>query len=466
MRTHTSASMQYNELMIALPAFVTSFMKVFRDSSYEIYAVGGCVRDLIRGTIVKDWDFATNALPEDIQKLFPDSFYNNAYGTVGVPVEFNSEQHIFEVTRYRKEGLYKNNRHPEKLEWTKSVEEDLARRDFTMNSIATNGTDLVDPYDGKTDILNKVIRCVGDPDKRFQEDALRLMRAIRFTAQLGFTIEPETESAISRNAARIKTISAERIRDEFLRLLSSDHASEGVLFLKKTGLLKEILPEVDEAFTIPQQSPKRHHKYDVGTHLVQSLKHCPSSDPITRFATLIHDVGKVKTFHKDPKTSLITFYNHEVVGAKMAKKIATRFKLSKKHAEKLITLVSNHQFTVSELQTDKAIRRFIRNVGKENIQDMLDLRTGDRIGSGARPSSWRYELFKKRLEEVQHEPFAIKDLKVTGHDVMEVFAIPPGKQIGEILQKVFDEVTEKGLPNERETLLEHLKKMKKEGSGK
>lgn len=446
--------------MVTLPAHVEAFMETFRAKGYQVYAVGGCIRDLLLGKVAKDWDFTTNITPEQITELFPDSYYNNSFGTVGVPVEIDGEQHIYEITPYRKEGTYSNNRHPDSLEWTENVEEDLARRDFTMNAIAFDGKTMVDPFGGQDDIKNQLIKAVGDPDKRFQEDALRLMRAIRFTAQLGFIVEEETEKAIERNAALIRNISWERIRDEFLRLLASPHPAEGVLFLRKTGLLKEILPEVDVCFTVQQKSPKRHHIYDVGTHLVQSLKHCPSKDPITRFATLIHDIGKAKTFRKDPETQIITFYNHEVVGAKQAEAIAERFKLSKKQTEQLVTLVANHQFTVSELQTDKAVRRFIRNIGKEYIQDMLDLRVGDRIGSGAKPTSWRFELFKKRIEEVQHEPFAIKDLKVDGHDVMTIFEIPPSRQIGDILEKLFTEVTENGIPNEREVLLEKLKEMK------
>lgn len=446
--------------MVTLPPQVTAFMEQFRQNGYTIYAVGGCIRDVLRGQTVKDWDFTTNATPEQIQALSEDSFYNNSYGTVGIPVDVDGETHIYEVTPFRKEGKYTNNRHPDELEWTDSVEEDLARRDFTMNAIACDGTQLVDPFGGQEDIKNYQIRAVGIADNRFQEDALRLMRAVRFTAQLGFTIEEETHASIKRNAALISNISWERIRDEFLKLLASAHPSEGVMSLRETGLLKEILPEVDTCFTIPQVSPQRHHIYDVGTHLVMSLKHCPSPDPITRFATLIHDIGKAPTFRKDPNTQIITFYNHEVVGGRMAEAIADRFKLSNKQTEQLVTLVANHQFTVSELQTDKAVRRFIRKVGLDYVQDMLDLRTGDRIGSGAKPTSWRYELFKKRIEEVQKEPFAVKDLKVTGHDVMTIFGIPPSRMIGDILDKVFYEVTENGLPNEREVLLKKLEEMK------
>ena len=445
--------------MIKLPKEVNDLMNAFSKNKYQIFVVGGAIRDLLLNKLVDNWDFATDATPEQIQKLFPDSFYNNIYGTVTIPVKTQniaSLPIVFEITPFRKESDYTDLRHPEKIEWAKTIEEDLSRRDFTINAIAYDGKNIIDPYFGQKDLSNKLIKAVGDPDIRFNEDALRLLRAIRFTSQLGFLIEDNTRNAIQKNASLITKISWERIRDEFLKILESDHPAEGILFLKSTGLLTYILPEVDVCFSIPQKSPKRHHIYDVGTHLVMALKNCPSYDPITRFATLIHDIGKVKTFHKDEKTELITFYNHEVVGKKQAKIIADRFKLSNKQKEKLVTLVGEHQFTVTELLTDKAIRRFVRSVTKEYLQDMLDLRTADRIGSGATPTSWRLDLFKKRLIEVQKQPFQIKDLKIDGNDVMKILKIKPGREVGEILKKLFDHVVEGKIKNEKQTLLDYI----------
>lgn len=446
-------------IMIRLPQYVIEFMQLFWAEDAQIYLVGGGVRDLLMGKSTKNWDFTTNIPPEQIMELFEDAFLNNAFGTVGIPIEVDGEKLIFEVTPYRTEGTYQNKRHPDQISWAETLEEDLARRDLTINAIASDGSSLVDPYHGQEDISQQIIRAVGDPDTRFQEDALRLIRSVRFTAQLGFTIEPATLDAIKRNAHLINHISGERIRDELLRLIVSDHPAEGILFLRQTHLLKEILPEVDICFSVPQKSPHRHHKYDVGTHLVQSLKHCPSDDPITRLATLLHDIGKADTYAKDPDSGIITFYNHEVVGAHKTRHIAKRLRLSKKQSEKLITLVAQHQFTVSELQTDKALRRFIRKVGKDNLDDMLALRTGDRIGSGAKPSSWRFELFKKRLDEVQQEPFTVKELAISGHDVMQESSMPPGPQIGDILEQIYTEVTEDGLTNDRQTLLNRLREI-------
>ena len=459
--------------MIKLPQEVNGLMDAFKKNKFQIYVVGGAVRDMLldpstslrtssKKEMELDWDFTTNATPEQILKMFPDAFYNNVYGTVTVPIknkQSNNEtmkQFLFEITPFRTESNYSDSRHPKKIEWAKTVDEDLSRRDFTINAIAYDGKNIIDPYGGQKDLSNRLIKAVGDPDIRFNEDALRLLRAVRFTSQLGFLIEDATRDSIQKNAGLITKISWERIRDEFLKILGGDHPSEGILFLKNTGLLLYILPEVDVCFAIPQKSHKRHHVYDVGTHLVMALKHCPSSDPITRFATLIHDIGKAKTFYKDEKTDLITFYNHEVVGKKQAEKIAERLKLSNKQKDKLITLVAEHQYTVSEDQTDKAIRRFIRSVTKEYLQDMLDLRTGDRIGSGAKPTSWRNELFKKRLEEVQKQPFQIKDLKINGNDVMKLLKIKPGPQVGSILKKLFEKVSEGKIKNEKQDLLDQI----------
>lgn len=444
--------------MQKLPKSVIDFLKIFQDAGYEIYLVGGIVRELLLKKVI-DWnlaDFTTNATPDKIQKLFPDSFYENRFGTVGVKVKDGKKQYIFEVTTYRKESNYKDRRHPEKIEWAKNIKDDLSRRDFTINAMAYDGKKLVDLFEGQKHLKQKMIVAVGDPNQRFSEDALRLLRAIRFAAELGFLLDDKTRGSIRKNAVLIKQISAERIRDEVFKILASEHPAEGILFMRSAGLLEMIFPEIDGSFQIPQKSPKRHHIYDVGTHLVMSLKYCPSKDVITRFATLLHDVGKVKTFRKDRKTGLITFYNHEVAGEKIAANIAERLRLSKKDKQKLTMLVRQHQFTVTEVQTDKAIRRFIRNVGLEYVQDMLDLRVGDRLGGGATETSWRLEFFKRRIKEVQKEPFKVSDLKIDGRDVMKELKLKPGPEVGEILNKLFQEVEDGTLKNERKILLNRL----------
>ena len=442
--------------MIVLPKKSQHIIDTLKQAGFEAYAVGGSVRDLLIGRSTKGWDFTTNATPEEILALFPDSFYDNQFGTVGIKIKEKEDVvDIYEVTTYRSEGNYSDRRHPDTITWGKTIEEDLARRDFTINAIAWDGKTIIDPYDGQGDIKRKIIKAVGAPDKRFSEDALRMMRAVRLAAQLGFIIDEATLAGIKANAKLLTNISMERIRDELLRILAAQFAADAMLVLKSTGLLALILPEIDTAFATAQKSPKRHHIYDVGTHSVMALKYCPSPDPVVRLATLLHDIGKPQTFHKD-ETGLITFYNHEVVGTRLVRDIVRRLRLSKKQADLVITLVRWHQFSVDERQTDAALRRFIRRVGRDNLDAMLTLRIGDRLGGGAQETSWRLELYKKRLMEVQKQPFTVHDLKVNGHDVMKELSVKPGPVIGNVLDQLFEEVEEGKLVNEREALLARL----------
>lgn len=436
--------------MIPLPQSAKHIIDTLIKAGYQAYAVGGSVRDILMARPTHGWDFTTNATPEEILKLFPDSFYDNKFGTVGIKLPGD----IYEITTYRSEKGYADHRHPDIVRWGKSLEEDLARRDFTINAIACDGTSFIDPYHGQEDLAGKIVRAVGEPEKRIEEDALREMRAVRIASELGFMIEPETLKAIKTNTHLIRDISAERIRDELLRILASPFAADGILLLKQTGLLKIILPELDAAFAVGQKSPARHHIYDVGTHSVMAMKLCPSNDPVVRLATLLHDVGKVKTYKL--AGDIITFYNHEVVSTKLAKAILIRLRFSRKQTEKILTLIRWHQFTVDERQTDSALRRFIRHVGKENLTDMLSLRTGDRLGGGAAETSWRMELFKKRLEEVQKQPFTVADLKIDGFDVMKTLNVKPGPVVGKTLTDLFAEVEAGKLKNEREALLLRL----------
>jgi tRNA nucleotidyltransferase (CCA-adding enzyme) len=451
--------------MITLPASAQKIITAINEAGFEAFAVGGSVRDTLMGITTHGWDFTTSATPEQILGIFPDSFYDNSFGTVGIKIYENAKtdnvkpDDIYEITTFRSEEGYSDFRHPDKIVWGKTLAGDLSRRDLTINAIAFDGNKLIDPYHGADDLKNKIIRTVGDPDSRFSEDALRMMRAVRIASQLGFMIEDKTRQAIITNTNLIQRISAERIRDEILKLMASKYPADGILILKNTGLLKLILPEIDIAFSTGQKSPKRHHIFDVGTHSVEALKTCPSNDPIVRLATLLHDIGKPKTYHIDDQ-GLITFYNHEVVGARLIKNICTRLKLSNAQSEKIYTLVRWHQFSVDERQTDSAIRRIIRRVGIENLDDMLALRTGDRLGGGAQETSWRLELFKKRLVEVQKQPFSVTDLKINGFDVMEALSCKPGPIIGKVLNDLFAEVEKGTLTNEREVLLEKLREMK------
>jgi tRNA nucleotidyltransferase (CCA-adding enzyme) len=442
----------------ALPQEVLDIFTKMQTAGFEVFLVGGAVRDLLLGREVSDWDFTTNATPEEVQTIFPDSFYDNAFGTVGIkPVNAAFDPH--EITTYRTEQGYSDNRRPDKVAWGKSLEEDLKRRDFTINALALDADNsIIDLYEGQGDLEKKLIRAVGEPTERFSEDALRMMRAIRIAAELQFTIDDNTQEAIKTCANLIEKIAKERVRDELFKIFISPAPDHGILLLKDTGLLSHILPELEKGFGVEQKSPERHHIYDVGTHSVMALKFANTNDPVTKLAILIHDIGKPQTYKKLP-TGVITFYNHEVVGARIASQIAERLKLSSKDAEKLWRLVRWHQFVVNEHQTDSAIRRFIVNVGKENIDDMLELRRADRLGGGAKETSWRLEDFKKRLVEVQKQPFAVKDLKIDGADVMRELDIKPGPRVGDILNMLFNKVVNKEVENEQEALLKQLKEI-------
>ena len=440
---------------VVIPKKVKDMMAVFEKNGGEIYIVGGAVRDLLLGRRVKDWDFTTNFTPERMKKMFvKNSFYNNRFGTLSI-VGDNNE--IFEVTTYRKEVGYSDKRHPDKVIWGEKLEDDLIRRDFTINALAmdSGGEKVVDRCKGREDLKKKLIRAVGSADKRFEEDALRMMRAIRIAVDLGFTIEKKTFAAIIKNAKLIREVAGERICQELFLILQSPTPADGIKLLYDSGILAEIIPELLTGIGMAQ---KGHHVYDVWTHNLNTLDNCQSQNPVTRLACLLHDVDKAVVVKGEGKER--TFYNHEVSGARTAVRIGKRLRLSKKQLDLLFRLVRWHMFTASEKQTDKAIRRLIRNVTVKNMGEMIALRRADRVGSGARETSWRWELFKKRVVEVQKQPFTIKDLKVNGKDVMRVLKMKPGRKVGEILEKLFAEVDNDPKLNKRELLIGKIKKLK------
>jgi len=448
---------------------VKKILETVANAGFEVAIVGGAVRDILSKQKVVDWDLTTNAKPQEILKLFKNAFYNNRFGTVGVPLEnqqpeTRNQKSILQITTYRTEEKYTDKRHPDVIVWGKTLEEDLARRDFTINAMALRYAQgkplkLVDPYNGQGDFKNKIIRTVGDPKKRFSEDALRLLRAVRFATTLGFKIEEKTLAAIKKNAKLLSEISGERIHDELFKILESDNAAEGILLAKQTDLLGVFLPELEACFSVEQKSPKRHHIYDVGTHCVMSLQNCSSKDTVTRLATLLHDLGKAKVAEIDEE-GVRTFHNHEVVSSRQVLAIAKRLQLSKTQREKLFKLVRWHQFSVNENQTDKALRRFIKNIGVENIENMMDLRIGDRLGGGLQqPESWRLKLFRQRLKEVMKKPFTVADLKIDGHDVMKILGIGPGPKVGEVLNLLFEEVADDKNKNTKKYLLKKLEEI-------
>lgn len=466
-------------MISSIPKEVLKIYDKLEKARFDIFFVGGCVRNILMKFPVKDWDLTTNATPDQILKLFPDGFYNNEFGTVGIPIDeqkglpaghlrSEASRQVVEITTFRTEYGFSNKRHPDKVTWGKTIDEDLSRRDFTMNAIAMSivpkpsTINFVDPFNGRQDIKDKIIRAVGNPKERFKEDALRLLRAIRLTTQLNFDIEEATGKEIVADAPLIKKISFERIRDELLKILASDERAKGILLLKDAGLLKYILPELLEGVGVSMVRPGRHHTTDVFTHNIMSLKLCPSKDPIVRFATLIHDVGKPEAKGED-KDGLVTFYNHEVTGAKIAFEICQRLKFSKKETERIVNLIRWHMFSVDDKITDAAIRRFIRRIGVENVKDLIDLRIGDRLGSGTETAqSWRLKKFKERIEkELTPAAFSINDLAIDGNDVMKILGIRPGPQIGEMLQTLFEEVDEDLSKNNKEFLENRIRQLHK-----
>ncbi len=472
---------------IKLPKSVIEVLNKLEKKGFQAYIVGGAVRDLLMETEVSDWDFTTDAKPEDLLKIFPEGFYDNKFGTVGIPIgHLPGEQSrhlegvLFEITTMRKEGDYRDHRHPLEVSWTNKIEEDLARRDFTINAMAflpsvilsaseesldpsappqDDKKGVIDPFNGQQDIKNKLIRAAGNPDKRFKEDALRLIRAIRFSAELNFDIEKNTFLAIKKNAQLIKEIAPERIRDELFKILASMYPYIGIVKLREAGILEIILPELEALSGIVQEGPKHDRVYELLDHSFRSMRETPSKDPLVKLAALLHDIGKKKTFKKD-KNGNVTFYNHDLVGAEASKDITKRFNLSKKQADKLYRLIRWHMFSTNENQTDSAIRRFIKNVGIENLEDMFALRIGDRLGGDtSKPVSWRMEEFQKRIKQVLIKPFSITDLKINGKDVMEVLNIQPGRKVGEVLDKLFQEVLEDSSKNNRQFLLNKIKEL-------
>ncbi len=467
---------------IGIPGYILYTLKSLNGAGFESFIVGGSVRDVLLNKSPNDWDVTTDASPQQIQEIFSETFYDNTFGTVGVVIRIrngvltNSQDDAIEpivvhVTTFRSEGAYSDFRRPDNVKWGNSIEEDLLRRDFTINAIALR-TDpdifeklpltslqehvflvpgefvLIDPYGGLIDLHRRQIKAVGEASERFHEDALRMLRAVRFSCQLDFSIEEHTGVAIKQKSENIQKISGERIRDELFKILKSERAYEGIMQLDELGLLQYILPELVAGRGMDQRG---HHIFDVFEHSLNALKYCPSKDVIVRLAALLHDIGKVPTYRV--RDGVNTFYNHDIVGAKLARDIAYRFHLSKKDREKLYTLVRHHMFSVDTIQTDAAIRRFIVKVGIENISDMVDVRIGDRLGSGTKdPEGWRLKEFKKRIETLLMPTFTVKDLAIDGRDVMRLLNIPPGPAIGKILNTLFEEVLDAPEKNEREYL--------------
>jgi len=431
-----------------IPPEVVNAVTALEKGGFQAYLVGGCVRDLFLGRVPKDWDITTNANPEQIQSLFPKTIYENIYGTVGVINEQTEDPTLknIEITPYRLESGYSDKRHPDLVKFSDTIQEDLQRRDFTINAIAatlSNGAikDIIDLYGGFGDIKDKTIRTVGNPSDRFTEDALRMMRAIRLAVELGFICNKETLTAIKTLSNSIKEVSIERIRDEFVKILMSPSPMIGLQLLNDTGLMKHIVPELQEGIGVKQPQA---HAYDVWQHLIHTVQHSADRGFTLemRLAALFHDIGKPKTKGFSRETNQPTFYGHEVVGSRETRKILERMKFSRVTIEKVVKLVRWHMFFADTEQISlSAVRRMIVNVGKENIWDLMNLRMCDRIGTG-RPKENPYRLRKytSMIEEALRDPISVIMLKIDGAKIMEITNTPASPKIGMFLNALLEEV--------------------------
>ena len=495
------------QINVLVPQEVLEVLKKLQDAGFLAYIVGGCVRDILVEREPKDWDITTNAKPEQILKLFPDSVYENNFGTVAVKARrstrINAEEDdqresasnpyesavmLVEVTTFRTESGYDDYRRPSEVKFVETIEEDLARRDFTINAMAMDPMvhdprsmfHIIDPFGGRKDLDKKIIRAVGDARERFCEDALRMLRAVRLVCQLGsettqrdanirthtndanmrneWVIEKETEQAIQKKSELLKNISQERIRDEFTKTIMSSQGAWGVELFRRYGLLQYIIPELLEGVDVGQN---KHHIYTVWEHNLRALAYAISKDyPLEiRLGSLLHDVGKPRTKAGDGANS--TFYQHEYVGARMTRDILIRLRFSREVVAYVTHLVKNHLFyyNVGEV-SDAGVRRFISRVGIETVDDLIKIREADRIGSGvpkAVPYKLRHLLFM--IDKVRKDPISPKMLALNGSQLMEELNISPSPRVGWILNNLLEEVLDDPTKNTFDTLLARAREL-------
>ena len=449
---------------IKIPDILKKMNEIFVQHGYKAYLVGGAVRDMLMGKEPHDWDVTTDATPEQVMSIFRKVIPTGiAHGTVTVHFMKNE----IEVTTFRTESDYSDGRHPDKVEYTGNIEEDLSRRDFTINAIASylgDGT-ITDPFHGRDDIKRKVIRTVGNPLERFSEDGLRPVRAVRFSAQLGFEIERETLKAISEPEILKKTsgISLERFRDEFLKLMKAEKPSAGLKLMEESGILDIFIPEFKKCRGCIQGDFRGYHQFDVLDHLFYACDGAPASKQNVRLAALFHDIGKpdVKRVIPTPQGDQFTFYNHEAKSQQITKEILFRLKFSNAEIANICHLVVNHMFNYTQDWTDAAVRRFLAKIQAENLEDLDDLRLADIYGMNNAPvrgqDSRTIALLNELKDRISKETeknsvLSLKQLAVNGKDLMKN-GISAGKDLGFVLNQLLETVLEDPSQNEKEQLI-------------
>lgn len=441
-------------MRIDLPSDVKFIIDSLHNAGYEAYAVGGCVRDSILGRIPDDWDITTSAMPLEVKKLFrPTIDTGLQHGTVTV-----LRHHVgYEVTTYRIDGVYEDARHPKEVTFTRNLKEDLLRRDFTINAMAYNDEEgLIDEYDGLKDIENKTIRCVGNPMDRFTEDALRMLRAVRFSAQLGYEIEPDTAEAIKKLHSRLDMISAERIQVELSKLILSPNP-DYLRVAYELGITSVVLPEFDKCMR--QQQHHIHHCYTVGEHILHSMMNI-EAERVLRYTMLFHDMAKPECLTTDPDGTE-HFRGHDVVSAEMSHVIMKRLKFDNDTLHSVELLVRNHDLKVEE--SHKAVRRAMNIIGKTQFMQLLKVKHADVL---AQSDYMREEKLThlNKLEMIYNEVMEaghgtqISELKITGSDLIEL-GMNPGPTIGIVLKELLELVLEDPDKNNREVLIDEAKKI-------
>jgi len=441
---------------LSVPKEVLEIYARLRKAGFEAYLVGGCVRDLLIDREPKDWDITTNAKPEEIQPLYEETFYENEYGTVGVVTQSEDPRlKVIEVTPYRTEGKYTNARHPDEVTWSDNLSDDLRRRDFTINAIAYDpeSDTLIDEHGGEKDLKRKLVVSVGEPNDRFSEDALRMLRAVRIAAELDFAIDTKTAEGISKNSEKLSQISHERVRDELVRILESDRPMQALFVAQKLGISKHIIPELEEGIGCAQNQA---HSFDVFEHLLRALQHAADQKwPLdVRLAALLHDIGKPATRRWSDEKKDWTFYGHDMVSARMGKNILKNLRFPKEIIQKVESLIRWHMFfSDPDAITLSAVRRVITRVGTENIQDLLNLRVCDRIGTG-RPKSHPFRLRKymSMVDEAMRDPISVSMLKIDGTRIMDISGEKPGPRLGWVLHALLEEVLDDPSRNTAEYL--------------